>query len=726
MHPGGSLGKYQIVCLIGRGGMGAVYLAEDQTLGRRVALKVLHRALSADESFLARFRGEARVIAGLDHPNILRIHALESIGEDLVIDMAFVDGGSLENAEAAGDLTMRQALLYFRDVLHALAACHAVHLVHRDVKPSNILLAKGGQAFLSDFGLAQMLTEHQVAAMAGSSSSTLFLGTPRYAPPESWEDAPPTPAGDVYSVGAALYEALASRLPYDARTPLALIKQIADHPVPPLKSEAPHISTQLSDLVSEMLARDPDDRPQNAGEVLRRFQATPELEGTVPTETSTVVLSKRRLPLRVPWRRRWREWRNKRQFSFWFAGLLTFLIAAVGITSALLGPWTTSAFVQHETTPVRTVDEPRAPSPLVFDTVDAATHDVWPNQWLMSPADGPGEWDALAADSIRLWFVHLAPDRDGTYALQGVWAQYADPTARYFSHGTLQGESLWLEPDKTMAVRIDFRDEQDGSRWSDSFTMKSPQHPLSELQFTRKLEAEDAIQPILYNELLPREIPWAETVERRFIGPVASWISVPFVLSEESDKIHIDGHLDEPMWRPVVSSGGQEVGGLECLSEPRGAEMLVRYSPSMPASGLLIGLRGPQRLHAPQVSIALLNHFSVPVSRSARWLVELAGATVTEAHHWEQGCEIPWECRWEGRSCIADTGWEVEVLVPAADLGPDPGLRPEQRWRINCSVRDGQAQDSRPLASWGFEDLTKVEHGVILALSRIFTPAGGS
>jgi len=145
--------------------MGVVYLAEDETLGRQVALKVLAHTFSSDDQFEERFRQEARTIASLRHPNIVQIHSLERVGEDAAIDMDYVEGGALADAELAGTMTLRRVMGHAWDVLQALACCHEAGIVHRDVKPSNILLEADGRALLSDFGLAKLLAEYHTASV---------------------------------------------------------------------------------------------------------------------------------------------------------------------------------------------------------------------------------------------------------------------------------------------------------------------------------------------------------------------------------------------------------------------------------------------------------------------------------------------------------------------------------------------------------------------------------
>ncbi|MBI3176596.1 MAG: serine/threonine protein kinase, partial [Chloroflexi bacterium] len=257
LGPGATFGKYRILRVVGRGGMGLVYLAEDQDLCRQIALKVLHRGFAADEDFIHRFRQEARTIAGLKHPNIVPVHALDLIGDDLAIAMDFIEGGTL----AGSKLSLQEALRYLGDILEALAWCHDKGIVHRDVKPNNILISPLGNALLSDFGLAKLLADFHASSVVTWASSGLFVGTPMYAPPEAWEGAEPTAAWDLYSVGTVLFEAIAGRLPYDAQTPLALIKQMIERPAPRLAELAPDISPELGELVDGLLRPDPLARP---------------------------------------------------------------------------------------------------------------------------------------------------------------------------------------------------------------------------------------------------------------------------------------------------------------------------------------------------------------------------------------------------------------------------------------------------------------------------------
>jgi len=271
LEPNAFFGKYCIVQLVGRGGMGVVYLAEDTMLGRQVALKILDQGFTADRSFAERFRDEARFIASLEHPHIVGIHALEKVGDIWCIDMPFVRGGSLLDAFAASALTPTQVVRLCGQVLDALSCCHHSGMIHRDIKPANILLTDNSDAMISDFGLAKLLAEEQNALINSGSSSGMFMGTPKYAPPESWDGHQPTPAWDVYAVGMILYEGITGSSPYTAESPLALMKQMVSSSIPPLSEVKAGVSEPLSALVGRMLSGDPEVRPRTGSESLEQL-----------------------------------------------------------------------------------------------------------------------------------------------------------------------------------------------------------------------------------------------------------------------------------------------------------------------------------------------------------------------------------------------------------------------------------------------------------------------
>jgi eukaryotic-like serine/threonine-protein kinase len=215
------LGKYTILEEIGRGGFGTVYRATDTVLDREVALKILHAQLMVEVDFAERFRREARLVARLEHPNIVTIHDLGEAESRLYIAMRYLPGGSLrDRLKKNGSIPFDQALEILHQVGAGLSAAHAKGLVHRDIKPENILFSETGQAVIADFGLAK-------AVQASSSSSLGGVGTPGYRPPELWRGQPPaSPATDEYSLACVFVEMLTGAPLFAGATPDEIIAKI--------------------------------------------------------------------------------------------------------------------------------------------------------------------------------------------------------------------------------------------------------------------------------------------------------------------------------------------------------------------------------------------------------------------------------------------------------------------------------------------------------------------
>ena len=268
------VGKYTLLRELGRGGMGTVYLAEDGRLRRQVALKLLIPSLAADRSFISRFEREAQIVASLNHPGIVRINAFDEVEGSQFIDMEYVAGGSLDAVIARGPCPVDRALPLVARVLDALACCHAAGVVHRDIKPTNILLAEDGAPLLTDFGLASSL----VLSSTAVSTSSCFIGTPKYAPPELWQNAEATPASDVYAVGLVLLEMLSGRSPYDGMSALVILREMSERNAIDIDRYLPDASPGLKQLLAAMLDHAPLRRPKDAGEALERLQAVPDVD----------------------------------------------------------------------------------------------------------------------------------------------------------------------------------------------------------------------------------------------------------------------------------------------------------------------------------------------------------------------------------------------------------------------------------------------------------------
>jgi len=717
LAPGLSFGKYRIQRMIGRGGMGIVYLAEDETLGRQIALKVLDHSVTSGEEFARRFRVEARTIANFQHPYIIQIHSLEHVGDEIAIDMEYVPGGSLADAEKAGPVPATLALACIRDTLLALACCHEEGIIHRDVKPSNLLIRSDGHAVLSDFGLAKLLAEYQTQSISQRTSSGMFLGTPRYAPPEAWDGQEPAPAWDVYSTGMVLYEAILGTSPYVAETPLSLMKEMLEKQIPPLHEQVEGVSLELSNLVAAMLARVPEDRPANAGEVLESYQRLPELAGGQAarldeTRTRLKTAPARRMR-RAPARAWWREQRKALGRAARIAGGVVLVLAMV---TAGFAVWSRRPSGSRPATP------PAAPAAsqdhLIFDSIDPMAHAALPNHWLMLRAPGSDQWEALAAETTRLWYVRASPQAESNdLAFGGSWAEYADPSARVFRYGTLTGTGTWLRISEEMAVTLNFRSLQDGSESTEAFFLRLAATPISTKDFIYRMELGSHAQALLYKELMPRNQAWAQVIESKFFCSVSPCATVPRLADKRPQ---IDGMLEDAVWRDFIAGAGTEPGMTPASVSAVPAELRLRYD----NEALYLAFEAKQSVARPALTITVLPRFGVPVPLSERWAVRTEKDTVLAAEHLVSGRSAPWSCDWEIAEHVGDTAWTAEVRIPFAGIGEEESPKPGDRWRLNCQITDAAAGADFSSVYWGSEKPLQAELGVILVFQSAETVRG--
>jgi eukaryotic-like serine/threonine-protein kinase len=270
---GAKVGKYRLERLLGSGGMGSVYLARDLDLERDVAIKFIAADRSGDSAAQRRLIHEARAAAALDHPNICAVHdvLVEADGRACIV-MQYVEGETLSARLERGALEPRQAFLIAADMASALAAAHRRGIVHRDIKPHNIIITPSGKAKLLDFGIARL--EALVAGTDNRTTSTgltgpgRIAGTPMYMSPEQVQQLPLDGRSDLFSLGAVLFECLTGRRPFDARTDAEIYVQILhDHP-PPVSTLRPQLTEREDELCRRLLAKHPDDRFASADELL--------------------------------------------------------------------------------------------------------------------------------------------------------------------------------------------------------------------------------------------------------------------------------------------------------------------------------------------------------------------------------------------------------------------------------------------------------------------------
>jgi len=256
-------GRYRVEARIARGGMATVYRALDTRLDRVVALKVMHQLFAENDQFVARFIREAKSAARLSHPNVVAVYDQGDDGGYVFLAMEYVQGRTLRDLlRERTRLTAAEALSVLEPVLAALSAAHAAGLVHRDVKPENVLLADDGRVKVADFGLAR------AAANLEATSATSLIGTVAYLSPEQVIRGIADERSDVYSAGVMLFEMLTGRPPYDGETAVSVALKHAHEDVPPPSSLVSGIPTSVDMLVARATARDADRRPHDAGAFL--------------------------------------------------------------------------------------------------------------------------------------------------------------------------------------------------------------------------------------------------------------------------------------------------------------------------------------------------------------------------------------------------------------------------------------------------------------------------
>ena len=250
--------RYDVVRPLGSGGMGEVYLARDLTLDRDVALKLLRSQFAKDRESAERFKREATSAARLSHPNIVQVYDRGDAEDGTsYIAMEYVPGGTLKDRITQdGPLDSRLAASFGYQVAEALGAAHAKGVIHRDIKPQNVLITSSGEAKVADFGIARALS----AATDAQTKTGTVMGTAGYMSPEQALGEPATPKSDLYSLGIVLYEAITGKLPFTAENPIAVTMKHVNEPPPPPHQSNPDVPDGRNPILLTHPSHDPDGR----------------------------------------------------------------------------------------------------------------------------------------------------------------------------------------------------------------------------------------------------------------------------------------------------------------------------------------------------------------------------------------------------------------------------------------------------------------------------------
>jgi serine/threonine-protein kinase len=320
--------RYELKDLVGSGGMSSVYCAFDTLLERNVALKILHEHFTADEDHVERFRREARAVAQLSHPNIVTvIDRGEQDGKQFIV-FELVEGENLkELVERGGPLPVRRALELSIEVARALAFAHGQGLVHRDVKPQNVLLDADGRAKVTDFGIVRTLD-----AVSQTETGTV-LGTSHYVAPEQARGEHVDNQTDIYSFGVVLWELLCGEVPYQGDSFLAVAMQHVNEPVPSVLERRPDTPLRLASLVESCMAKQPAERPPTMDVVVAELEGClAELDAKDGDESTMIIKRPVAKPVRAP-----RAPRRRARLPLLAVLLAALLLAAVIAAIVLVG-----------------------------------------------------------------------------------------------------------------------------------------------------------------------------------------------------------------------------------------------------------------------------------------------------------------------------------------------------------------------------------------------------
>jgi eukaryotic-like serine/threonine-protein kinase len=281
-------GRYRLEAKLGSGGMSTVYLASDETLDRSVAVKVMHREMSEQEDQLQRFRQEACAVAKLTHPNVVSVIDAGEDGGHPYIVFEYVKGETLKQRIArVGALDTQEAIAYAIEVARGLSVAHARNMVHRDIKPQNVLIDEEGRAKLTDFGISRQLEQ------AGVTATGRVLGTTDYVAPEQAMGKGVDPRSDIYSLGVVLYEMLIGQVPFHADSQVGVAMKHVNEDLPDVQRRRPEASAAVALVVERATAKNPAERYQTIGEMIGDLETALEVEaaraGSTTGEATSVL-----------------------------------------------------------------------------------------------------------------------------------------------------------------------------------------------------------------------------------------------------------------------------------------------------------------------------------------------------------------------------------------------------------------------------------------------------
>jgi hypothetical protein len=699
--------------------MGVVYLAVDSDLDREVALKMVQPSLARDERSLARFKKEARAVAALSHPNVVHINALTEIDGVLLIEMPYLPAGSLR--DFAGRPLRAEVVASVLDrILDALACCHEHGIIHRDVKPSNVLFDAGGVPKLSDFGAVALL-ESEWSQGQGERTLTLsFSGTPQYCCPEAWDGQSPTPQWDLYALGMVARELLCSSAIRPVTTPLAHIRQLLESEVEPIRDLVPALSEAFGTLIDDLCARDPERRPASAAEAQTRLRDTPEYVLNESADARTLDLGSSR----DAWRRTSARPRRK-----WQGSSLVFRVTPWVLLLLLAVTWTWGWI----RTPEAAKRPDVAPAPAVVKTQWERFHTDTPapeeleslsresvlgrtHVYTVRSASAPGleapflvrklpDAGATAMGKLDhdLHFLQILPAADGggwrITGFAGDFTQGAVPVprlARVYGTATWDGKvgaPLWLA--------LEYESELAQEDWSDALFASAESPDMTDTAVILSWERDRSAMPFLFRELMPRFPNQLAPFIEQLPAVAEARLSAPLEL--ESRDLAALGSVAEVRERMGASLAGRP--------QQTGAWLAADRAPDR--FRIVLGL--PAVKIAPRtVDINVMARYGVPLNTSwSTWAGFASGEWHAARRRGEE--QSPVAPDWTAQVRDLPDGQLIVVELGLDSLYAGTPPVPGEWHRLNVRV-DYPEDSSVNHVEWGWPDATLTEHGALVEL----------
>lgn len=384
--PSSCIGKYQIVDLVGEGAMGSVYRALDPVLNRRVAVKVMSDAIARDGELRDRFMREAQAAGSLQHPNVVTIFDFGEFEGHLYIAMEFVEGVDLEQFLAnSRSLSLDQKLGIAIDVLLGLSYAHKRGVVHRDIKPANIRVCEDGRAKIMDFGVAHLDSSKMTR-------TGVMMGTPNYMAPEQVTGQKVTPATDIFSLGAVLYEVLVGKKAFGADSLHSVLFKVVSADPPPLAIAAPDVPRELDAIIQRALAKEPEHRFQDAVEMANQLTSVrARIAGRAPSESLSLsaTLAPQVRRAQAPPDPAKRVVRQRKR---------TFGVAVVAAVALVAGTW---GYTRVMWSPAAPTPEIAAPAPAAGDPIPAPSATVPDDARTATPPAGIPDRETAIVREVR-------------------------------------------------------------------------------------------------------------------------------------------------------------------------------------------------------------------------------------------------------------------------------------------------------------------------------------